>query len=611
MTKKRSFLTLENTLYLALFALALALRLYHLGAHPLNDPEAREALAVLRFLRGQPNADLPLAASPAYFFFTTFSFLIFPPSDFSARFAPALFGAGLALLPILFRQVIGRGPALITAGLLAVSNSLLAASRSAHGASLALFALVLGLGLLGQFVMNGRRAWLIGGAAALGVGLASGPMFLTSVLVLGIVLVVAARSSLADEPAWAEAWSRLSEERVSFGVALGLGLLLTATVGLVYPSGLGALSGSWLAWLTGFAPAASTGRSVLALPAFLIVYEPLSLMFGVVGAVRSFRRADVIGQLFTGFALISFLFILFYNGRALFDSVWVVLPLTVLAARAIFDLVRENWPVGEWPLVAAQCGVFVVMAGFTLIQMADFSEQSRLNPGLYQAGLQLSTPGLLNLVYVLVALAVLVVIIFLFAAGWSARATTMSVTAALAGVLLVMTLGAGWGLTQRRPNDPVELWWQRPATADLNRLIGTLSDVSNFSVGHPSEIVVTVQAWQDPQKPLPASEALKAAQTGALAWALRDFPKAAFVGELDQQIDSPVVIAPAQVENPTLGSSYVGQAFPLYRFWFPENMFWHEQLGWLTFRRAPVQTDNVILWVRQDVQMPQSAQPQP
>ncbi|MBL8057646.1 MAG: hypothetical protein JNK29_13165, partial [Anaerolineales bacterium] len=120
----------------------------------------------------------------------------------------------------------------------------------------------------------------------------------------------------------------------------------------------------------------------------------------------------------------------------------------------------------------------------------------------------------------------------------------------------------------------------------------TLASVSNFDIGQDREIAVTVQADPD----------------GALAWALRDFPKAQFVAELDAFITSPVVIAPENQQNPALGSAYVGQVFPAARLWRPENLFWNEQLAWLVARRGPVETERVILWVRQDVQQLNSSQ---
>ena len=55
---KRPTITFEWFLYGLIVLAALALRLFQLGYHPLNDVEAREALAVLHQLRGLADASL-------------------------------------------------------------------------------------------------------------------------------------------------------------------------------------------------------------------------------------------------------------------------------------------------------------------------------------------------------------------------------------------------------------------------------------------------------------------------------------------------------------------------------------------------------------------------
>src|SRR5262249_4749357 len=142
---QRPTLNLEAFLYIVIAAAALWLRLAQLGAHPLNDVEAREALAVLRQLRGAADASLE-PRSPTYFFFTYFGFLLFGASEATARLWPALAGVGLALAPALYRDQLGRGVALGASVLLALSSTLLAASRSADGTMLAVLALALAVG---------------------------------------------------------------------------------------------------------------------------------------------------------------------------------------------------------------------------------------------------------------------------------------------------------------------------------------------------------------------------------------------------------------------------------------------------------------------------------
>ena len=139
-------LTLEHFLYLVTMGVALALRLYQLGAYPLAEPEAREALLAWNWVRGLPSLGIP--RSPAYFSFTSLSFLLGGASEAVARLVPALVGASLTLLPLLFRDKLGRAEALLTSLFLALSAGLVAASRTADGTMLALAGLGWGLGFV-------------------------------------------------------------------------------------------------------------------------------------------------------------------------------------------------------------------------------------------------------------------------------------------------------------------------------------------------------------------------------------------------------------------------------------------------------------------------------
>ncbi len=602
--KPRPVLTVEHALYLALFALALSLRLFQLNAHPLNDAEAREALSVFRLLHGQAAAILP--HSPAYFFFTYFSFLLFDASNATARLAPALFGAGLVFLPLFFRDHLGRAGALTAGGLLAVSAGLLAASRSADGAVIALFALGLSLGALRRCLATASSVWLVTCAAALGLGLASGAAFLTGLSILAVTALVMTWLHPDEREAVGAAWAKVREQGLTFFIALGVTLGVVTTVGLVYRSGLGALAGSEQAWLAGFAPT-TAGRAPLTLWVFLLVYEPLPLVFGLVGAALAFRRGHRFGQWLFWFFLVAQAFAMVYSGRSLFDLIWIITPLAALAGWALVEIVRGAWAADReaWPLAAAQAGVVVALLGFAALQLAEFVEALRQNPDLAQSrftfsGLTTEAPAAAHVYLALTAVGLAFVVSYLFGLGWSPHAARLGLTLSGAAALLAVSVGAGWGLTQLRPTSPVELWWEQPVSDDLNRLMETLGNVSNYSVGNAHDMQVTVQASPD----------------GALGWALRDFPHAVFVAELDPLVDSPAVVAPASPtgeQNPTLGSTYVGQGFAFRSVWSPAGLTWPQQVAWLTFRRtpAPVPAEQVILWVRQDVAQLQDAGPAP
>ncbi len=600
----RTGLTVENALYLAIFALAVFLRFNQLGAAPLTDDEARNALSVLNFLRGQPELALP--ASPAYFFFTYFTFFIFQPANATARLTAALFGSLIVLLPWLFRDWLGRGAALLTSALFAISSGMIAASRTVDATMLALFALGLSVALWRRYAAGGSIAWLIGAGISLGVGLASGRPFFTGLLLTGLTLLIASRTFLSDSFDWRAAWATLAAERWRFLTSLGLTVLIVSTVGLTYRSGLGALADSGLNWLTGFALTAP-GRSFLTLPVFLLAYDPLILVFGLIGLGRALRRPEPAGQLFVTFLLVAALFSLFYSGRTLSDAVWLIVPLAALAAKALAEIVAARWSPEEWPLVAGLSAVLLALWGFAQIHLTRFAAQLRFNPALLNAPEGATLSSVIGLVFALIALVAAVLVTYLFAVGWSSRAAVLGATLVGAFALLAATVNAGWGLAQVRAAEPVEVWQTRPTALGVQRLVESLKSTSNFAVGQEHEIEIVVHLPPD-QPGESAEAALAEAQTGALAWALRDFVRVRFVANLDALVNAPVVITSADNQDPVLGSAYVGQAFTLYRTWRPDNLLEGEQVRWLLNRTAPTESQRVVLWVRQDIQQPRTVQ---
>jgi hypothetical protein len=56
---------------------------------------------------------------------------------------------------------------------------------------------------------------------------------------------------------------------------------------------------------------------------------------------------------------------------------------------------------------------------------------------------------------------------------------------------------------------------------------------------------------------------------------------------------------------PAFAAAYVGAPFAINPVWFPDTLFWNEQLDWLLYRRATVQYPTLtILWLREDIQAP-------
>jgi predicted membrane-bound mannosyltransferase len=123
------------TLWVLIAVVALALRLTHLDAAPLNASEAREAMLAWRVGQSFQTAgrleSLPHASgySPLLLAANTLLFTVCGASDALARLWPALFGSVLALTPFLLRRRIGRVGALAAGLYLALSPTALLASR--------------------------------------------------------------------------------------------------------------------------------------------------------------------------------------------------------------------------------------------------------------------------------------------------------------------------------------------------------------------------------------------------------------------------------------------------------------------------------------------------
>ncbi len=649
MNRRLPILKLEHFLYLALLGVALLVRLHTLGAYPLADAEAHEALLAWQWVRGLPMLGVP--SSPAYFFFASLSFLLGGDGDTLARLVPALFGASFVLLPMLFRDVLGGLEALLASALLALSAGLVATSRTADGTMLALAGLGWGLALLRLALRSAEestspsaasappssktppienpasnsstapddspapvsalapksRALLMGSAACLGLGLASGAAFLTGgVACVLAALLVAVLNPSARQPL-RSAWAQVRKQGWVFFGTLGVTGLIVSTVGLTYLPGLGALVESWQAWLAGFLPSAP-GQQLWTYLLFLIAYEPLLLVFGVIGAVEAFRRragtrpsaapeltdansppartAHAVGVevWLMALAVAGLALGLLYSGRALTMVVWVTAPLAALSAIALAAIFRRLLQIREWPQMVVQMVLILALVAFASIRLTGYVlDAGALLP-------QLTSPANVNLSLAVLAILIAVGITLLFGAGWSWAMAGVGAALCAALALSAVSLDALWGLTQTRPTSPAELWWQTPTDAAVNRLVQSVSRISNDNVGTAYDLPLTVQS-DTPGAP-----------GWVLRWAFRNFTHVTFVEQVTPQATTGSVVvvtpAPAAGQNPTLGAAFAGEAFTFERFWTPGSLSGTDWLAWAFYRRAPISAEQLILWLK-------------
>ena len=573
---KPSSLTVEVALYLIIALMAVGLRLYKLGGRPMQVEEAAQALAAWRFAQGLSPGQPVGQIGPLLFTANMLLFAVFGAGDFLARLVTALSGALLAIGPYFLRRHLGRMGALAASFLLAISPSVLFFSRYLGGEIIvATCALAITIGLFDHLEQRqSRHLYLVAIALALALTAGAGTYTFLFVVVSFVLVLALVNRFLSSSEYWQmvlKAWRAARREK---GVLRDSGTLLAVLFALLSTSFLLRFSGLqdaidlFPAWLSAFPPRVG-GHPWYYHLQLLLVYEPLILVFGLAAVVYLLRRRDLFSLFLAYWSGIALLIYFIAGARGPGDVLLIVVPLALLAGAFIGRLLEELVAKASWMWE----GLFVVLACPVVVHLG-------LELGSY------ASRGTSNyLLLAMVAVFILAGLLILYWVSFGPEPTLRAGGLVLLLVLTLVTVGIGCNLNYRRGSDPHELIMTAPTSRSLFDLVQTLEFVSSRK-GDARSIPVTVHQGAGP----------------VLAWYLRDFENIAFVDQLSSSIDTPVVIAPAEEQEPTLGANYSGQDFVLTSSWKLQGLSWSDLLEWLFYRRVrtPVQTTNVILWVKQE-----------
>jgi len=565
-------------LWVLVAVLALVLRLAHLGAAPLSAGETHEAMLAWRAVTGQGMPET--GYSPLLLTLNSALFILFGAGDALARLWPALLGGLLALTPWLLRRRIGRVGALAASFYLAFSPTALAASRRVDGTVVAALGGMAFLGGLVRFLDTDRRAWLTLSAGGLALAVTGSPsaygLFLTMGLSWLLLVWVWPDGGLGHP------WERVRPHLGHVLLVMGLtGLALSTGLGWNL-AGLGVAGGLLPDWIARFGQAASGAASPLTV---LVIYEPLGLLFGLVGLVQALRRGDRPGVLLGLWAGLGALLATLTPGRTVLDALWALLPLATLAGSATEALVQGLRERGAWLSEGLYAPVVVILWIHLYLMLGRYAVSGN--------------PADLALVLLTTALQILLAMIFALAMRVDGALRALGVGTGIA--LLAVTLSAGWGAVYVRPSDPRELLSGNPTDVGVRDLVRTLRERSWRETGMPRVLAFTYEAPAD----------------SVLAWYLRDFSVARRVDSLDVGTEDTLVTSrrdlpdsPAGTEGAEeMGFTFVGQDFVLRRRWSPVEIGcvweWPPQCGatvrWLLFRRSPSvpEADRwAVLWLR-------------
>ena len=341
---------LELTAWIAVAAVALAIRLLNVDGNPLQPTEGVLAMDSWRIVHQQ---GIVIGPAPLLVYLNAFLFLMLGATDAVARGISVWAGWLVAVSPFLLRRRIGRVGALGAATILAVSPSLVFASRSVDPSMLAIglgLAVVLGVT---DYLEQHRGAGLYCAAAAAALLAIAGPLADLFIIIGAIFVALAmsriwrqSRRTAADSTTWGLDWLPIPRSLVMnevvpspetlkwVAVAFGLTFIPIATGLGTHLEGLG----DSLAGPIAVAAASFGSLSVhpyWLYPTLLVGYEPFALVFGVIGGVLGFRHARLFDVFLSWWAAAGFVLLVFTDGR---NPIWVVLlvvPLGLLGGRAI------------------------------------------------------------------------------------------------------------------------------------------------------------------------------------------------------------------------------------------------------------------------------------
>lgn len=546
--------TLEDVLFLSALLVGGLVRFAALGATPLDDSEARLGLLAWQLAQG---GEVVLPGQPAYLLLTRGLFEVFGPTNFLARFWPALAGCGLVGVAWFLRDQLGQKRSLLLAFFLALDPILVGASRHAGSQMLAITCLawMVAAGWRGKSALTGVFA---------GLGVLCGAAFWPGIIATGVVLWWLRAEMVTF---WREVLN--PKAILTWGVA---SFLFLGTAFLTTPRGLSAAASGLVEYVRGLVVPA--GISVPRLMGVLFAYDLPALLFGVVGLRGALRERNRSWQRIGLWGAGLLVLIVAWPTRSVFDAAWLVVPLLAFGAYALavpFSLEPdEHLPALGQAAITAGLGFYIV---YSLLRVPLQTVSG--SPVVAEYALRM-----------IIALVMIFTVSALVAWGWSLRPVWSGFRRAsvlFLGLLWFSALFHAMGVS-RHPW--AELLREAPPVQDADLV---------------TKIVGQIQQWRpDPHTPLQI--AVLEMDRPSMRWLLRGYSQVLFTSILEVESHPEIILTPGdgKVE---LGSAYRGQELtwtltPAWGLVAP-----NEWIRWLFFRDVAVEgqeASRIILWVRAD-----------
>jgi hypothetical protein len=353
----RLAISLEAIIYAVIVAVALALRVVDLGSIPLDNAQAHEALAALRRVDGNVPGDPVAALNPLMAMVNQITFLFFGHSTVAARIGTALIGTFVVLGPLLWRRMLGRIPAVIMSGLLALSPVAITSARTMGGVTWTMAVLFLtGWALLKLWETQQPRFSIM---VTMGIGamvLLTEPTGLITLVGVILGLAYAILSLPTDDTNRQRMLAAFRNWNWQEGLISALALVLIVGTGLfTAPGGLTSVGNAFYDLVDGFASRPDNKPFAFA-TLIALRYEFGILLFGVIAVLISWRERHFATRFFTGWLVWSFFLSLLYGDPTPDAGLWLVVPAIGLTALLVTRLLLPMHS-GYWADMVPEWGV--------------------------------------------------------------------------------------------------------------------------------------------------------------------------------------------------------------------------------------------------------------
>ena len=483
------------------------------------------------------------------------------------RLVPALFGMGVVIVPWLGRRWFGTVTALVASLLLAVSPLQTIISRTVGGDSIALFALLLVVvGYVRYRETESPTLFL----AAIGLGLASSPLFFSGIVTLliawGIQRVIGLEVIATDAPEirW-DGWKTAVFTSI---------IVFLAVSSMVFwnPSGLGAAARQMAVWFGQFIPANNVG--IITDPFLALArYEPILITLGLVVIMWASWRTHPQAS-FCIYWIAAILVLMLVQRGAMTNAVLLTLPGFLMIGSFTNELFEENMNSTGW-LVGT--GTFLVLI------------LALVNLGRYVRRFPFEPEKLENVWMILFAFAFGFTILY-FILSWDVKAVYQGALLGVLAFFVYFNWGTGWWLGHHSGNDPRERWVTEGTDSDVLFMLPVIEEVAEQAANS----LASLDVYSSIDSPV-------------LRWYLRDIDGAQFSDTLPVGTSNEVIITPINADV-ALGSDYLGGDYGFLAT-EPETLNTGSQvpfidsLRWWFFHEsnATAPESRIILWLRADI----------